>query len=281
MKYYICENNNGIIEVVKEISLVEYNKWKKSTEQLTYYSMAKIYKDIAIKNGLEIEKYLKELGNVNNLDMTDATLIGTEANRLMLNYLVSFRTFVDNLQSYSAHLVRGCEFKENILRRIYDKEDVYAFFYKLRNFATHFSMVFDSITIGHEKIEVQCSKKHLLEYKKWKANNIDFINNHLEEYLPMLEYIQNNNMFIMSIYLGYLQYYGEDIQKMHNKVMDLMVEYKNISPLFMECESKSSIEIGNVFGIGLDILKEATDELENLLNVKINYIGPKELLKNE
>lgn len=281
MKYYICKKNNGRIDVVKEITLAEYEKWKKSTEQLTYYNMAKIYKDIAIKNGLEIEKYLKGLGDINKFDIPDATLIGTEANRLMLNYLVSFRIFVDNLQSYSAHLERGCEFKENILSWIYDNEDVYAFFYKLRNFATHFSMVFDTIIFENEKIEVQCSKKHLLDYKKWKANNVDFIKNHLEEYLPMLEYIQNNNVFIMSIYLGYLQYYGEDIQKMHNKVMDLMIEYKNISPLFMECESNSSIEMGHVFGIGLDILKEATDELDNLLNVKINYIGPEELLKKE
>lgn len=279
----MCKNDKGKIIFVKEISLLEYNKWKKCTEKLQYYKLAKNYRDIAITNGLELVnylKYIKGISNPNEIRKINATSIGVNANRLMLNYLVSFRTFVDNLQSYSHHIIKGKEFENNILNRIYDNEEIYAFFSKLRNFATHFSMVFDSITIESEKINLECSKEHLLEYDSWKPKNISFINSCPEDYLPILDYVQHNNVLIMSIYLGFLNCFGEDIQDMHNQAMELMTKYQILNPFFIECENQNDFVGADMFGIGLEVLKEATDEFAQLPNVNISYVGPEQILND-
>ncbi len=284
MKYYICKNENKTIVVLKEITIDEYNNWIKCTEQLKYYNLAKTFRDIAIRNGLEIVKYLKNIKN--NLDphmlkRTTAAEIGIESNRLMLNYLVSFRTFVDNLEAYSKHIKKGNEFKTNILSSIYDNEPIYPFLYKLRNFATHFSMVFDSININEETIDLQCSKEHLLEYSEWNTKSKSFIKSCSKDNLPILEHIEHNNVLIMSIYLGFLLYFADDIQDMHNQVTNLIKTYQVLNPLFLSCESTNCLSQSNLFGIGLEILKEATDEISHLPNVNISYITPDDLIIKE
>ena len=282
MWYYLGENKNGTLVISKEITKQEFLTWEKSVEQLKYYTLANHFRDIAIKNGLEIERYLKHIANTTDIEAIrnlNASAIATESNRLMLNYLVSFRTFVDNLQAYSKHIKRGNDFEKNILNHIYDTEPIYPFFYKLRNFATHFSMVFDSISTEYGKMDLQCSKEHLLEYKEWNKESRDFINS-CDEFLPIVEYVEHNNVLIMSIYMGFLNYFSADIQEMHDKLMVLMKQYQIINPLFVECESANTLEGAKVSGLELSILKDATSELSQMPNVNINYVEPEQILNN-
>ncbi len=281
MKYYICKNDNGTIVILKEITLVEYDAWKNCTSNLKYYSLANNFRDIAIRNGLELIRYLKTLNQnlpTDDIKKFDTTSVGIESNRLMLNYLVSFRTYVDNLQSYSHHMQNGKKFEKNILNWMYDNESAYAFFSKLRNFATHFGMVFDKITLGTNSLTLECSKEHLLDYNSWKPKDIQFINSCKDDSLPILEYVEHNNVLIMSAYIGFLDYFAADLQTMHNKAMLLMKQYQILNPLFIECESEQDLVGSNMFGIGLEILKKATDELATLPNVKITYVGPEQIL---
>ena len=146
----------------------EFNKWKDCTEKIQWHNLAKKFRDIAIKNGEELIVFLKKIDElepsmINKEIFVDK--IAVESNRLILNYLVSFRTYVDNVQGYSHHLKKGKEFENNILNYIYDAEEIYAFLYELRNFATHFSMVFDFLTSENNSVILGCSKEHLLEYK--------------------------------------------------------------------------------------------------------------------
>ena len=141
-------------------------------------------------------------------------------------------------------------------------------------------MVFDSITIESNKINLECSKQHLLEYDSWKKENIEFINLCTEEFLSILKYIEHNNVLIMSVYLGFINYYGEDLQDMHNNIMELMREYQIVNLLFIESESESNLVGSHVFGLGLNILKEATEEFSQVPNVKVNFIGPEQILNS-
>lgn len=282
MWYYLGENKNGTFVILEEITKEEFKTWKKSVEQLKYYTLANHFRDMAIKNGLEIERYLKSIASISNIESirnANTSEIGTESNRLMLNYLVSFRTFVDNLQMYSKYINNGDDFRKNILNHIYDTEPIYPFLYKLRNFATHYSMVFDSISTEYNKLNLQCSKEHLLEYNGWNEKSRDFINS-CNEFLPIVEYVEHNNVLIMSIYLGFLNYFSADIQEMHNKLMMLMKKYQVINPLFFECESANKLEGANVSGIALSVLKDATSELSLMPNININYIAPEQVLNN-
>lgn len=283
MKYYLCENKNGSIVFIKEITKKEHLVWVESVEQVEYYTLANNFRDIAINNGLEITKYLKNISNISDVEViktAKAKEIGIEANRLMLNYLVSFRTYVDNLQAYAKYIKNGDDFKNNILKYIYDTEPAYSFLYKLRNFATHYSMVFDSISIENGKLYLQCSKEHLQEYSEWNIKNKTFLDS-CDDFLPILDFVEHNNVLIMSIYLGFLQYFADDIQEIHNNLMSLMKQYQVINPLFVECESIYGLEGANVFGLALEVLKDATDELSNFPNVNISFLTPEQVLNNE
>lgn len=283
MKYYICEQEKDTLVVRKEISLDEYSNWKKCTDKLKYYSMANCFRDIAIRNGVEVQGFLSKIRGISKREeiaKLNTAIIGREANRLMLNYLVSFRTFADNMQAYSHHMKSGKQFEKQVINQIYDSEAVYRFLSKLRNFATHFSMVFDSITLESNSVRLVCSKEHLLEYQEWNTKNIAFIKACPEEYLPIHEYIEHNNVLIMSIYLGFLRYFGDDIQEMHNDAINLMKEYQIVNPFFLESES-TDLTGSHVFGLGLDILKKATDEFAQLPNVNVSYFGVDQILAKD
>jgi len=284
VKYYICDKKGPTINILKEISADEYAAWRKCTKQLRYYSMAKHFRDMAVQNGLEVEHYLKGIQQIKDptaIKNMDATAIAQKANRLMLNYLVSFRTYVDNLQAYSKHIKGGALFKKNILNWIYDNEIVYSFFSHLRNFATHYSLIFDKATIEPTGFTLECSKEHILEYSEWKAIDKKYIESCDGESLPILEGVEHLNVLIVSIYFGFIQYFAEDIQDMHNQVMPLMHEYQILNPLFIESESATNLSGANVLGLGLEILKEVTDELASLPNTNITYITPDQVLKGE
>lgn len=140
-------------------------------------------------------------------------------------------------------------------------------------------MVFDSISINEQGVDLQCSKEHLLECPEWNKKTKLFIESFPEENLPILEYVEQNNVLIMSIYLGFMLYFVDDIQDMHNQVTTLMKHYQVLNPLFLSCESDNDFTNANLFGIGLETLKEATDEISKLPNMNITYITPQDLIR--
>lgn len=277
MKYYICAKQENNLEIKDELTIQQYTEYKGYIKNLKYYSLSKHFKDICIKNGIEFEQFLTKIKNESIKSQKEGVDIGIEGNRLALNYLVSFRTFVDNVEAYSKKIINGQNFKTNVLSKIYDSENLYAFFYKLRNFLAHTGILFDSIEVILGKVELQCSKEHLLEYKEWKAENKIFLNS-CPEYLPIQEYVNKMNVLVMSVYLGFIQYFAQELQEMHNNMINLMKKYKIINPIFIECEDIRNLENANIFGLGLSILKEATEELAQLPNVKINYIKEEDIL---
>lgn len=285
-KYFICEvNNHDGITIKKEITFEKFKEMQNYTSQLKYYSLSRNYKDIAIKNGLELQKYfsaLKSITNPEEINKIKATNIAIEINRLILNYLVSFRTFVDNVQKYSKHIEEGEKFVENVLKYIYDTENVYAFFYKLRNYATHHSLVVDSISLKMNGIEIHCTKEHLLEYDSWKAEHKKFLEA-CPEYIDISQYLEKMNILIMSIYLAFVNYLGLEFQKMHDDIIKLMKDYKILNPHVIECDAENEKTLigAHMYGIGLNILKEATEELASIPNVKINYITPFDIFNGD
>lgn len=277
MKYFICEKIENTIKIKKEITKEQYKKYKDNMMNLQYYSLAKLFKDIAIKNGIEFYKYILNVPNMSIDLLEEGKMIGIEANRLALNYLVSFRTLVDNLQSYSKKIKDGKKFEKNVLNKLYDTEDIYAFFTKLRNYVTHYGILFDSISTETGNLELECTKEHLLEYKDWNKKNIEFLNS-CPEKLPIKEFIEKMNILIMSAYLGFIQYLGKELQDIHDSVIQIMKDYEVVNPQFIECKNIKDLENGYILGIGLEELREATEEFAQLPNVKVKYVHLEEIV---
>lgn len=281
MKYYICTKSGFNVHIINEIPYEEYIKWRKCTEQLKYYRLAKHFSNIAIENGIEAEQYLKSIQHISDSSIIrklDTTAVSRKANRLMLNYLVSFKTFVDNLDAYSKHIKGGGDFKVKVLCTIYEKEPVYAFFYHLRNFVTHLGVVFDKMSIEPTAVSLECSKEHLHEYSRWKDVDLKFIESHAGDYLPITPCIEQLNVLIASIYIGFIRCFAAELQDMHNQAISLMHKYQIINPVFIESESGTDFTGASVLGFGLEVLKEATDELAQMSDAHINYVTPEQVL---
>lgn len=112
-----------------------------------------------------------------------------EINRLLMNYLSSFRTYIDHLSTRYAKLQRQGylhldEFK-NITTACYDGSFSYRFFYKLRNYVQHCGLPLGSISIeespaldGSINIDatVWFERDNLLNaFKKWGQVRADLL----------------------------------------------------------------------------------------------------------
>ena len=280
MKYCVCDYVNGELKFKEEITKVEFENYKDNMENLNYYSLAKHFKDIAIKNGIEIINYLSNPPQIKGDFIKEGKSIACEANRLALNYLVSFRTFVDNLEIYSQKIKDGKVFKEEILSKIYDSESVYPFFYQLRNFVAHFGILFDSINVESGIVIIECTKEHLLEFEKWNEVNIKFLGD-CPDNVTILEFVQKINDVMMYIYIEFIKLFLNEVQEMHNNVFKIMKKYNVRNPLFVECENLNEISNGYVIGIGIEILLEITSELEQLAKIKVEYIPYDIIIENE
>ena len=99
-----------------------------------------------------------------------------EMNRLLLNYLASFRTFLDHFQTrYSRSPFKGksylTEFNK-IRSDCFDSSFYYRFFYKLRNFVQHCGLPVQHVVINeipnHLDISIGFDRNTLLEnYSEW------------------------------------------------------------------------------------------------------------------
>ena len=281
MKYFICDGNEPKLNIKHQISRYEFYKIKNITKELKYYLLSKSYMNIAVKNGLLLEEFFDKIKSIKANDITPETYknINIESNCLMLNYLVSFRTFVDNLENYDKKIKNDRSFKTEVLSKIYDTEPIYSFFTKLRNFATHYNVVFDILNINQEKnnIELVSSKKHLLEYDEWKEWDLKFI----KEYKGNLDYeafVKKNNVLIMAIYQAFLIHLAPNLEKIHTQIGKIIKKYKIINPCLLSTKDTYNLKNSNIYEIGLNILSEASKELSELPGVNIQILPVENLL---
>lgn len=284
-KYYISEYKNKIIEIKNEISKDEVDNLVKLTENLKYFTMAKLYMEIAIDNGLELYNFFNKIKNtheIKEINRIKSSNISIKVNRLLLNYLVSFRLFVDNLQKrYAPKITHGKEFETKVLNKLYDSEPIYAFMYELRNYVTHVNIAINKLKYAEHQINLICDRNHLLNtYKKWKKNHILFLNS-LPNDIDLMPMIEKNNTFIMNIYLSFISYFGKEIQEVHDNVIKAVKKYNIINPIIYVCKNKQTLKDGYVIDLGLDVLNDAITELSKVPNVKINYLSEEDILNSK
>lgn len=177
--------------------------------------------EICDKNFQSIKLYCEQLPTNFNANPREQANIFIEQsvqeiNRLLLNYLSSFRTYLDHLTTRYSHLDRQGstylkDFKK-ITSTCYDTSFFYRFFYKLRNFVQHCGLpityMHTSETLDKGLVRVTIStgfsRDHLLEGFDWGPIKNDLLKQPERlELLPCLETfvreVQNINLVVTSI----------------------------------------------------------------------------------
>jgi len=169
-----------------------------------------------------------------------------EMNRLLMNYLSSFKTYIDHLSTRYATLQRQgyshLEAYKNIKTACYDGSFAYRFFYKLRNYVQHCGLPLGYINIeespasdGSVKIDatIGFERDNLLNaFKKWGEVRADLLEQPATmELLPYLDefrsQIQLIDLVVSSIEISLASDSWDFINKL---VSEVQVEFPNGMP---------------------------------------------------
>lgn len=129
-----------------------------------------------------ISKFEGELRKEKVLILNEPDYISLNINRLFLNYVFSFRTYIDHLETflkrtYGDKSNEVTDFKK-LTGELYDNNFEYRFLYKLRNYAQHCGLPIDIFNINPSinsdvydvKINIQFNSNLLLEkFDAWGA----------------------------------------------------------------------------------------------------------------
>jgi len=170
-----------------------------------------------------------------------------EMNRLILNYLSSFKTFIDHLTTRYTRLQRqGYPFLadyKKITAACYDGNLPYRFFSKLRDYVQHRGLPLGSIHIdekaapdGNVDINISiCFHRDTLisDYKKWGKVKADLESQpeHMEP-LPYLNGFQSQIQLINLVVSGMeISLATESWHSLNKLVHEVMVKYPNGKPI--------------------------------------------------
>lgn len=249
MKYYICDFKNGTVEILEEVEYAFIEQCNNTIKKLNYYTFVKGLHEIWMENTMDFfrgysntMKFFKEnIPNVTTIMMKKETL---KCNKLLFNFLTSFRTLVDKLQETSKNMILSTEYEKNIINKFYDENLEYAFIYKLRNFAVHYGMVFNNISADLNNVKIECTKAYLMSYPKWNEKNKEFLSK-FSDTVPIYECVKQVSPIIEAMYMGFIQYFCKDFEVIDKELTKLFEKYNVENPRFIVCEDISQSKLEN------------------------------------
>ncbi|MBS3992977.1 MAG: hypothetical protein KGZ87_04595 [Bacteroidetes bacterium] len=188
MKRYFAEiteiENIPNFKYIKDISTEDFSQIEKfikvidETEHLMdLFLVHKLnFQDLIDFQITGIENILDGVTNLTDIGKEKYTFLKIEINRIVINYLSSFRMFIDHCDRKIAKRF-GKESQEysnfkSLTNQAYDNTFVYRFVYKLRNFCQHCGIPVTDLNINNLKdivqLEFQFERDYLLnEYEEW------------------------------------------------------------------------------------------------------------------
>lgn len=190
----VAEHRHEALKV-RELSIEEIAKLNKALSLVGAFNRNYSLYEICIANYEEIEKFYNSIKSSTGIDLDFAHNTATEMNRLLLNYLSSFRTFADHqeteLSHISTHNIKWLEHFKEQTASYYDNHFAYRFLWNLRNYVQHCGLPLGGFSVtgrvnesGEEEpfFSIYFNRDSLLNnYKKWKKVVRDDLSNQAEE----------------------------------------------------------------------------------------------------
>lgn len=261
---------NQTIRLIYEISLQEVSSIYESFSFAGNYSIIKSLKNIVINNGNEFLKFL-DLSNLQKLAFAQkrsADLLLAEANRLIMNYCVASRIFIDRSNAIAKKNGpdESNRFIETI-HSIYERNFSYQFFYRLRNYIVHDNLPYSGLKKSlPDNVELICSRDQLASSDSMKSlkKRLD----KLPESIHIEDYIFEMNGCILTLYLEIIFAMREQIIGAHQMLNDLNKKYSIDLPMIGEGDPTTK-KLTALHPLPLSILASATEDLKCHPNIKI------------
>ncbi len=249
------------IELIANISEADYGElFANEKSFFNYLSISNLYRvsklnsDELLQSILDLEKRLIE--NKVLIMNDDSEKLNT--NRHLLNYLFSFRTYIDHLETfikreYGKQSNEAKGFKA-LTAKIHDENLAYRLFYNLRNYSQHCGLPIDifeiqpsiSDNIYSVKLKIEFDGKKLLEsFADWRFAKKDLIEN---DTLDLVNITKSFTILIKEIDTWFYNLISPSIQFVKTKVkvltndrfentLNLCVTYTNEQDKFCAVDS--------------------------------------------
>lgn len=277
------------VKLMRIISATEMENVTKAMKQLGDFGSCCSLHEICEKNYQSILSYNTAIKNDFPANRHRAyeyiEEVFQEMNRLLLNYLSAFKTFIDHLTTRYTRLQRQggsflSDFKE-ITAACYDGNFSYRFFSKLRDYVQHCGLPLGSIHIDEEaapggnvdiNIFIYFNRDALISsYQKWGKVKADLERQpeHMEP-LPYLNGFQSQIQLINIVVSGMeISLATESWQSLNKLVQEVIVKHPNGKPIIARyVESRRAKHSLQVTEFPLHTMRKFQEKLKEVQNFK-------------
>lgn len=267
------ESKFDYVQSIEEKTYIEFKKSLKIIEEVDnsldlFLILGNNYYEIVdFRNGY-FKDFFNNMKEPLNVDKNEYTLLKIEINRLIINYLSSFRMLIDhydrNINKRFGKTSREyLEFKA-LLKTAYEDNFEYRFIYKLRNFCQHCGIPVTDFFVDNEEIyssiELCFNKTYLLnEYDSWSPILKEDLKK-LEDKFPINGIVSKNFDIMRGISESVREIYKEICIKSLRKIDLLTNSYRGHNELVIVSEINSTKE---KFTVTID--KFPFDKIDSIL----------------
>lgn len=282
MYYFVSEQGERVnghfeVEVKDEISEKELNDFMKIFDISGKYHNITQIKEMVVLNGFDFKKYMA-YENIYKMseDKVDHEQMILDANRLVLNYATSIKTYID-METRILNKEKGKEEQKDFhetCAHFYDTSKEYRFWVNLRNYAVHCELPY----CGYRESEageraIFCTKEHLLEFDNWKHSKKDILE--MEDEIDLPAMVDEMGGIIYALYIDFFRYFGDEIIDAMERFSKFCEKYDVKHPIIMKLPKKGSFEGASLMPLPIEHLFDSFDVLKNHPKVNITIVNEK------
>jgi len=247
---------------VRELSLEEFKEFEESVNALSDFNITYSLFEMCEENYKALENYYQELSSLTGGNQENWHLIFVKWNTLTLNYLSSFRMFVDHHEST---LDRSSDSANNLYDKFkkrtayhYDKYFSYRFLWKLRNYIQHCGLPACSWELsekkegpkkGQTKFMIAFNRDGLLHGFNWKKLTTEIENQPLNiSFMPLIREL-NTSIIDITKFITNLQIM--DLQKpldiLSSLISEVIAKYPTAVPHILKWDISDKEETNPTF----------------------------------
>lgn len=199
------------VDIKRDFTQEELDKYFQYRKYLGLHINNKNLYDLVVRNGKELEKYLETIKDKDSSEIGSPDYVIFESNRLLMNYLSMFRTYIDHIPSSLSKIFDSntkAEFNK-FTNKVFDNHFEYRFLSKLRNFAQHFGVPINFLFNDQDGNYVAMDRDNLLKYDSWTIVKKEVES--MEKVIPVQGLAHRMNVIMKVIYFFVMKFYVEGI----------------------------------------------------------------------
>lgn len=213
----VAEGQHDAI-VVRELTNQEFERLQTALSLAGHFNESHILYEICQANEIQIDEFYYKIGATNGFNFADSHSVIVELNRLLLNYLSSFRTFIDHQETLLKRISTPennwiAHFKKRT-NELYDNSFSYRFLWHLRNYVQHCGLPIGGMTTrtrrkddGMEEpvLTIYFDRDDLLNnYREWKKPIQEELARQTE-HIEIIDHINNLRVCIRELALSAME----------------------------------------------------------------------------